>query len=362
MIRSFLLTAAILWGASAASDPALQAREQLLAAADLLAEAKTARDRVDALTDAVRAYEAGVQAMRGELRRLTLQERAVTAALADEDSDISALLALLQNASRQTENQSLLHPGSAVDTIRAGTLASALVPRLTERARDLEAQLTTLNELRILIEAAKSSVLEGLSGVQEARVALADALSDRDDLPPRLATNAAAMEALVNSAETLSALADSLGAGLSGAEETAERNWLPPVTGKILAGYAPDQNRPGWSVSTVPGALLTSPSDVTVRYSGDFPKRGTVVILEADDRMLVLMAGLSVSFVTLGDVLAAGDPVGLAGDGQSAAQDNLNAEDAPVSLSAEETVYIELRQGGVPVDPATRLTLEQEQG
>lgn len=362
MIRRLCLVVALCLGSGVVADTARDARERLLAAAGLLAAAETAGDRVDALTDAVRAYEAGLQAMRGELRRLTLEERRLAAALADEDGDISALLALMQSASEQAETESLLYPGSAVDTIRAGTLASALTPQLYARATELETRLTALEEVRVLIEAAKASMVEGLSGVQQARVALGEALTERRELPPRLATNEAAMEALINSAETLSALADSLVPDHSVPEGELSTAWLPPVRGAILAGFAPEDNRPGWSVSTASQALLTSPTDATVRFSGEFPGRGNVVILEADGRALVLFAGLSTSFVTLGEVLAAGDPVGLAGRGQSAAQDNLNAEQPPVSLAAKETVYIELRQGGVPVDPATRLTLQQEQG
>jgi hypothetical protein len=45
-----------------------------------------------------------------------------------------------------------------------------------------------------------------------------------------------------------------------------------------------------------------------------------------------------------------------------AAQDNLNVSGPDVSLNSDETLYIEVRQGGAPVDPATLLTLEQEQG
>lgn len=362
MIRALALAAALTLGTHVSANPAKEARTQLLAAADLLADAGNARDRVDALTEAVRAYEAGLQVLRSELRRLSLEERALRAALADEDQDLATILAVMQNATQQVKRQSLVHPGSAVDTIRAGTLASALLPELSARAARLEGQLTELSELRALIEAVETSVGEGLAGVQEARIALGTALRERRDLPPRLATNDAAMEALVNSAETVSALADSLASGAGAVAPTGLSAWQPPVRGSILAGFNPNENRPGWSISTEPGALLLSPTGVTVRFSDIFPDRGTVVILETDRNLLILLAGLSTSFVAQGEVLAAGDPVGLAGQGQSAAQDKLNAEEAAVSLFAEETVYIELRQGGAPIDPATHLTLEQEQG
>src|SRR6056297_16156 len=132
------------------ANPALDARERLLAAAGLLEASQGAGDRVAALTDAVLAYETGLSALRMELRRLTLRERDLTLVLADEDGDITTLLAMMQNATAQAETQSLLHPGSAVDTIRAGSLARVLVPALYDSAAQLEGQLSEVAELRLV--------------------------------------------------------------------------------------------------------------------------------------------------------------------------------------------------------------------
>ena len=360
-MRAFpALTLAFCLATAAPADPSLEAQERLLAAAGLLEASENAGDRVGALTDAVLAYEAGLSVLRSELRRLVLRERDLAARLFDEDGDIGTLLAMMQNATAQAETQSLLHPGSAVDTIRAGTLARVLVPTLQEHATQLKGQLTEVSELRTLIEGVERTLSEGLADVASARTALGDALSARVDLPPRLATNAAAMQALVNSADSLSGLADSLIPG--DGDATAPVAWRLPLAGPAQRLEATGDNRPGWALVTEPRALLTSPASLTVRYSGEFPDNGTVVILEGDKRQLALFAGLSASFVEQGQVLAAGDPIGFAGNGQLAAQDNLNAREADASLFFDETLYIEIRQAGSPVDPATVLTLEQEQG
>lgn len=362
MIRAAVIAGFLCVASAATADPALEARERLLAAAGLLEAAESAGDRVAALTDAIRAYEAGLSAMRAERRRLVLKERALSEQLADEDGDLSNLLALMQNATSQAETQGLLHPGSAVDTIRAGTLASALVPGLYERASALESQLTELNDIALIIEAAEASIAEGLLEMQKARDALGEALSNRTDLPPRVATNDAAMEALVNSADTLSGLVDSLAGPPGDAGGPASVEWQAPLSGRLLSEFGSDAARPGWVLASEERALVTSPANVTVRYSGEFPGEGTVVILEGDARRMMLLSGLSTSFVELGQVLAAGEPVGFAGQGQMAAQDNLNARGAESSLFDDETLYIEIRQGGVPVDPGSIITLEQEQG
>ena len=348
------------------AQSAREAREAILSAADLLEASETAGDRIAALTQAIRAYEAGLSAMRSELRRLTLRQRNLSEGLAEEEGDISTLLAMMQNATSQTEAQSLLHPGGAVDTIRAGTLASVLVPALFARAAELEDRLVALDEVEIVLSAARDGLADGLAGVRQARRLLSDALAERAELPPRLATSDAAMQALINSAETLSGLADSLVPPDAEAGSVSDAAWLPPVAGQVLRSFGSEDARgvarPGWGVATEAAALVTAPADVTVRFSDVVPGQGRVVVLEADGQRLIVLAGLSESFARLGEVLAAGAPVGFAGIGQMAAQDNLNAGEAESSLLAEETLYIEIRQAGAPVDPATLLTLEQEQG
>lgn len=362
MIRLALSLALVALATAVGAQSAGDARERLLSAADQLEAAEGAGDRIEALTGAVRAYEAGLSVLRADLRQLTLRERELTQALADEDADIASLLALMQNASFQVESQSLLHPGSATDTIRAGTLAALLVPTLYARAADLEERLLELEEIRVVVAGAETLLGEGLQGVREARIALADALAARTDLPPRLATNEAAMEALINSADTLHGLADSLLSERAAAGGEAPRTWLPPVAGRVLSALRDPLGRPGWAVATEPRALVTAPADASVRFSGEFHGHGTVTILEVTGGHLILFAGLSTSFVRLGQVLEAGAPVGFAGAGQMAAQDKLNANRAESSLISEETLYIEVRKEGAPVDPATVLTLEQEQG
>lgn len=362
MMRAAILLGLVLAAFAVHAQSADKARERLLSAADQLDLAENAGDRVTALTGAVRAYEAGLSSLRAELRTLKLREREVSKSLAVEDADISTLLALMQNATLQAETQSLLHPGSAVDTIRAGTLASVLVPALYERAANLEDRLLELEEVRTVISGAEQTLSEGLAGVREARIALGDALAARTDLPPRLATNDAAMEALINSADTLHGLADSL---LSESAANASGNalvWVPPARGRVLPALRDPTGRPGWAVSTEPRALVTAPADASVRFSGEFHGHGIVTILETDGGYLLLFAGLSASFVELGQVVEAGGPIGFAGTGNTTAQDKLNASLAESSLISDETLYIEVRQEGAPVDPATVLTLEQEQG
>lgn len=346
-----------------AAQVALDAADLLAAAAVQLDQAERKADRIKALTDTVRAYETGLAAMREGLRQASLQERALTERLAAEDRDLGQLLALLQTVSRRTGAQVLVHPGTAAETIRAGSLTASFVPALQETATELATELDALKNL-IAVQAAGSASLEaGLEDIRRARAALADAMSNRTDLPPRLATDEAAMQALINSAETLAGFANTLiPDGVSA--DLSNRGWTLPVKGRVLRAFneadAAGVRRPGLVIATEAEALVTAPLDATVRFSGKVPGQGTVAILEPKAGALVILAGMETSFVQLGEIVSTSAPIGLMGGTQTSKQKNLNESSHESSQFGSETLYMEIRQGRAPVDPAALLRLGEE--
>ena len=363
--RTVLALAIVICGAAVAqndvADDARDAAAALGRAAEALAAAETSGDRIGALTETIRAYEAGLAAMREDLRRAALRQREVEARLADQDADVAEFLLLLQNVSRSGGATAAMHPGDAVDTVRAGILASALVPALKERSARLEADLADLSALRTVQEAGLATLNGGLEEVRRARFLLSRALSERTDLPPPAATDDAAMEALINSSETLAAFADSLASG----EAAPDRGtWAMPVTGRVIRTFeeadAAGVRRPGWLFATASEALVTAPASATVRFSGEIPGSGPVVILETSPGQLVILAGHGQSFVRRGQIVAEGEPIALMSGSRPAEQENLNETVLLGGQSGDETLYIEIRQGQAPVDPAAFLRPQQE--
>jgi septal ring factor EnvC (AmiA/AmiB activator) len=88
-----------------------------------------------------------------------------------------------------------------------------------------------------------------------------------------------------------------------------------------------------------------------VRYAGPLLDYGNVIILEPQGDHLLILAGLGELFVRAGDLLASGDPVGLMG-GEAPNREELIVSD-PLASGGElsETLYMELREAGEPVDP-----------
>ncbi len=339
-----------------AADLARDAARQLEEAAVRLTEASDAADQVTALTRTVRAYEVGLGAMREGLRRAELREREIRNDLEANEDDLTMLLSLLATTSRQAQTETLIHPGGALQTIRAGTLAAAFVPSLNERVEDLKVDLVDLDTLVSLQKSGIATLEAGSDGIRTARLRLSEAIAARGDLPDSISTDDAAIEALVNSAETLAAFADSLMPDNGTDSWVTDGAWSMPVTGDVLRDYdeadAAGVRRPGWILTTPDEALVTAPVSASVRFAGDVPGQGGVAILEPKPGSLVILAGLASTFVRRGQTVSVGEPIGLMGKTSLAAQENLNGLVGYGGVFGGETLYLEIRQGRTPVDPA----------
>ncbi len=349
-----------------APDPAAAARaaaERLSRAGRMLDEAQGARNRVKALSETVRAYEDGLEAMREGLRRAAIREETLTRELQSREDDVGRLLGVLMSMGDTPAPVLMLHPSGPVGTARSGMILAEVTPALNARATDLRETLDEVAILRGLQQTAADTLAQGLQGAQKARTALSQAVADRTDLPRRFTEDPVKTALLIASTETLEGFASGLSeiavdeapGSLPGIAE--RKGQLPlPVEGRILrrageqdaAGIA----RPGLVMATRPRALVTTPAPATVRYRGPLLDYGNVIILEPQAGILLVLAGLDVVYGETGQVLPGGSPVGLMGGTAPGA--DLIIPDAPEQTGAErsETLYIEVREDNSPVDPA----------
>ncbi len=352
-----VLIAGPLW----AQSPSLaeSAAQQLVKAASQLEAAEDASDRISALTSTVRAYEAGLSAMRDGLVSAALRARELETLLQTQDADLGEFLALLQSVTRHVDTQALVHPNGAKPTIQAGLMVSSFVPELQARADALDATLMELSDLTAIQTAGIATLENGVRGVREARLQLSEALVNRTDLPPREATDTAAMQALLDSSETLTAFADALTAPNSEISDLPPASWTKPVEGTLLRVFnaedAAGVARPGVIFETPVDALVVAPTSANIRFSGDIPGQGTVVILEPKPGFLLILAGLAQSFVRQGQIVSQEDAIGQMGGQPLRPQEKLNDLLRNPSLLGAETLYMEVRQGLSPINPAELL-------
>ena len=368
MIRKRLVLAAFLAlavsSARAESSAAIMAEKasaDLRGAIEALKTAEGGKNRVAALTATIRAYETGLEALRDALRSAAIREAEIAARFEARRDEIGRLLGVMTSMQRSPAPLLLLHPAGPLGTVRSGMILSSIAPALQDQADALRNQLEEVRNIRALQQETADMLQKGLSAVQGARTALAQAMQDRTELPQRYLQDPEELRTLLESADTLDAFAtgvstleSDIGAPLD--DFAGAKGTLPlPVLGSLLrrAGEADAAGitRPGILIATRPAALVTAPWPATIRYRGPLLNYGNVMILEPASGYLLVLAGMGTVFGETGDVLATGAPLGLMG-GTDQANSALSGETQEGSgAERTETLYIELRQGKEPVDP-----------
>lgn len=373
MIRTTTLVLSLWTGtAFAEADPgqaALAAAARIEGASVMLQEADTARDRVSALTETVKAYEDGLVALRAGLRQAAIRQEALETELDAKSDEVAQLLGVLLSMGRAPAPVLLLHPSGPTGTARSGMILADVAPALQQDVTKLRSQLEEVALLRDLQDNAADKLRQGLDGAQTARASLSAAISDRTDLPQRFTEDAIQTALLISSAETLDAFAsglnDTIGEEMDipSPDALSMRGNIPlPVQGRILRGFNEEDlagiSRPGVLLATQPRVLVTTPVAATLRFKGPLLDYGNVVITEPAADILFVYAGLAETFGQVGEVLPAGSPVGMMGGDSPLVDEILTDLENGSGIRATETLYLEVREGQSPVDPANWFAME----
>ena len=363
MIRAIALSLLLALPAAAqevtgdVAKAAAKASADLQASVTALQTADGAKDRVAALTQTIKAYEAGLAALREALRQAQLRETTLTLQFDAKRDRLSQLLGVLSSLDADQGPLLLLHPGGPLGTVRSGMMLADVTPALQTEAQNLRHDLQELHDLRSLQKAAGDTLGQGLAAAQTARTALSQAISDRTELPKRFAEDPEALKALLKSADTLDAFATGLSPQENAVQGFAEaKGALPwPALGRVILQPgetdAKGVTRPGVTLATRPLALVTSPWAATIRYRGPLLDYGNVMILEPGGGYLLILAGLQTVYGEVGDVVASGAALGLMGGTALTGADILSDTADASGANGSETLYLELRQGAEPIDP-----------
>ncbi len=347
--------------AQTVAEQATVAATSLQTAITRLQEAERAKDRVAALTETIRAYELGLSALREALRQAQDREATLTRQFDLQRAKVAQLVAVLSRIETETGPLLLLHPDGPLDTARSGMILAEVTPALQSEVDVLRTNLQELADLRALQIRANETLLQGLGAAQSARTALSQAISDRTDLPKRFTEDPETLRTLVENADTLEALAAGLAlpetGGRDGAGFVAAKGKLAlPAQGTLIrrADEADPTGvrRPGLTFATRAQTLVTSPVAATIRYRGPLLDYGNVIILEPGLGYLLIVAGCETLYGEVGEVIAAGAPIGLMGGGLPETGTDAAEPTEGAGQRETETLYLELRLGAKPVDPA----------
>ncbi|RMF39921.1 MAG: peptidase M23, partial [Alphaproteobacteria bacterium] len=250
----------------------------------------------------------------------------------------------------------LIHPGGSLAAARSGLLMAEIVPTLRKELAILRGALQRISALRAAQSRARDTLRRNLAGLQEARAALTRQLAGRD----RPAGPPVDADKLRADAATLHDLAAALGriappATPEDGFESMRGRLALPVNGTILHRFgeadAAGITRPGLVIEAAPQALVTSPVRATLLYAGPFLDYGEIVILEPAPEYLVVLAGLGHIVREAGEIIEPGEPLGTLGGLQPAGEEFLIEQTGALPETRSETLYLELRRDGAPIDP-----------
>jgi len=332
--------------------------------ADLIAAAMESRRREDQAAEAEKSLaDLGT-------RRITAQMR-----LLEDQQALEDLLAALAASNRRKPPALVISPGKANTAVRRAILMSETTPRLAARTETVRAEIDELNTLerRIRGEKARLEAAEAtlaLKQVEIERLAAAKrgAFEDLSGDIARLKSRSAELgaqadtlrnllRALESDAPTAPGVKPSLRPRLvsSSPSSPARKPVSPatrplgkaalggldqPVSGNVLHSFGDKLSTGGkaeWiTFSTRAEAQVTAPVAGTVEYARPFRSYGTMLILRTSDGYHVILSGMSRIYVTEGQKVATGEPVGRMPD----------RSDPPPELN------MELRLGDTVMNPA----------
>jgi septal ring factor EnvC (AmiA/AmiB activator) len=308
-------------------------------------QVETLRRQLVALGGAEASGERAVGGAKGRLAKLNLEEAQLKIRMGHNQESLTKLLGALQMFQRNPPPPLLVDPHSARDAARAAILIQAIAPELEQRSREFTAASEQLKAIRRRAAAASGTLFQAESDLADRQAKIEDLIDQKRTLELQLRSDAQVADSDVR---RLAARARSLGELVTVLDARDPGGRLPapattavftaPVTGPVARRFGQTGSDPlrakGWTWTADPGAEVVSPAAAEVDYAGPLKDWGLVLILRVGPDHLVL-AGLARVDVDTGMSVAAGEPVGRAAAGP-----------------AKPEVYLEVRHGVTPVDPA----------
>jgi len=331
----------------------------------------------------IQSQETAITAAEERILKLRKEEITLRADLAENQEVLSELLAGLQRLEQNPPPALVVEPNDVLAALRGAMMFGTIVPELRSNAEILGEKLARLDKIRLAVEKEKATLNGSIINLKTFQVDLGQLIIQKKQLvfdsSGKLEEEKRRSGELARKAKSLKQLiADLAAARLKEeakktklalaleAERKRQEEFLLrpsvafsstkgrleyPVQGQILKRFGQDDGLVselrGMAVATRALAQVTAPADGKVEFAGPFRSYGQLLILDAGEGYLVLMAGMKEISADIGQTVRAGEPVGIMGKGPSSV--TLLGDQIQ---EARPVLYVELRKNGEAVDSA----------
>lgn len=358
----------------------LEARKK---ASELSKEMTAVRKQIVGSAKNVQAKEEALSTLEEKLALLNKKEKELSAKISLTDEQLADVVTGMQNLALHPKESLFFKPMAPIDTVRSQGLMMATIPILGTLNSDARTNLTQLLETRSKITSQAQQVKSAAQELAEKQARMEKLLKQKATLQARYQ---ATHEQAKKRADALAGQAKDLKDLLKKLEEEKRRRQLEkerqekarlaalerqrkaaaakgqkiatprpqpknvakgafrksygallwPARGRVIQNFGDTTvsgaHIKGMTISTRPNAQVITPFDGSVLFSGPFKNYGYLLIIDNGDNYLTLLAGMEKGYVSVGQDLLAGEPVG-------------------VMRAKSPALYVEIRKDGTAINP-----------
>lgn len=313
--------------------------------------------------------------MEAKLNHLQNELDSLQQDLSKEDTNLTKTLSAIENLALKPTESLLVQPLSPVEIIRSAIILRETVPYLESNTRQIREHFSKISQQKEKISRQIAEISKQKKTLQSEHARMQKLIKSKAALKNKVEIKSAQtqknMQKLASQAQDLRDLLQKIEKDRQAklkAQKAAERakkeekqsadliksskesitnistgfalakgSLSLPARGSIISRYGDQKVKgvtsKGLTIATRASAQVTSPFDGSVIFAGPFRSYGDIIIVEHGDGYLSLLAGLGRIDVELGQMLLAGEPVGVM-------PDKSNAE-----------LYVEIRKNNQPINP-----------